>query len=94
VKDRTMRAACLGLLLLFSAAPGCAAPDSESPGFLGNYGGFPWPSLLKTNAEQNPDDSFTRPQFNGSGRFAPGSSKPIGSVTPNSAAADQAPAEE
>jgi hypothetical protein len=84
-----MRAVCLGLLL-FAAVSGCATPESESSGFLGNYGGFPWPSLLRKNAEQNPDDSFTRPQFNGSGRFAPGSSKPIGSVTPNPVAADQA----
>jgi hypothetical protein len=86
-----MRRTCIGLLLIFAATGGCAAPESESPGFLGNYGGFPWPSLIKKNAAQNPDDSYARPEFTGAGRFAQQPAA-VGSITPNQAATSQAPA--
>ncbi|HEX4146707.1 MAG TPA: hypothetical protein VHY91_24630 [Pirellulales bacterium] len=88
-----MRAFRLGLLLLFALVSGCAAPESESVGKFDGYNGFPWPSLLKKNAAQNPDEAYAHPQFNGSGRFAPQSTTPIGTITPNEEAApDQAPA--
>jgi hypothetical protein len=86
-----MRRNCIGLLLVFAATAGCAAPESESAGFLGNYGGFPWPSLIKKNAEQKPDDSYARPEFTGAGRFARQPAA-VGSITPNQAATNQAPA--
>jgi hypothetical protein len=86
-----MRASCLGLLL-FAAVLGCAAPESDSVGRFDGYNGFPWPSLLKKNAAQNPEESYAKPQFNGSGRFAPQSSTPVGTVTPNQDAADSAAA--
>jgi hypothetical protein len=86
-----MRVSCLGLLL-FAAVLGCAAPESDSVGTFDGYNGFPWPSLLKKNAAQNPDESYAKPQFNGSGRFAPQSSTPVGTVTPNPDAPDQAAA--
>jgi hypothetical protein len=59
---------------------------------LGNYGGLPWKSLMKKNADQNSEESFLQPTYNGAGRFARQPSATVGSVTPNQAAADQAPA--
>jgi len=50
---------------------------------MGNYGGFPWPSLLKKNAQRNSDEEFLQPQYNGSGRFSQSSSSSFGTVTPN-----------
>ena len=85
-----MRRICIGLLLVASTTAGCASPESESPGFLGNYGGLPWKSLMKKNADQNNEDSFVVPKFNGSGRFAQQTTPTVGSVTPNEAAVDQA----
>ncbi len=80
-----MRGICVGLVLLVTALPGCASPDSESPGFLGNYGGFPWESLMRKNSSQNSNDTWLQhPEYAPAGRFA----KSTGTTTTNPAAAD------
>ena len=82
-----MRGTCFGMMLLFAAVSGCATPEGEASGFMGNYGGFPWPSLLRKNAAQNDSDTFLQPTYSGSGRFTRPPTAAVGSVTPNQALA-------
>jgi hypothetical protein len=75
MKERTMRAACLGLLLLFASAAGCA--DLDSGGFMENYNGFPWPWLLtKGTPQSRTNASVQNLQFSETGRFTPQQTDP------------------
>ncbi len=47
-KDGIMRRICLGLLVLLAAAPGCLWSDPEVGGWMQNYNGVPWTSLMRT----------------------------------------------
>jgi hypothetical protein len=89
MKDRNMRAPCLGLLLLFATASGCA--DLDSGGFMENYNGFPWPWLMrKAPPQSRTDTTIQNLQYSSAGRFArPADSAGSGSSTQSIAA--QAP---
>ena len=85
-----MRRIGIGLLFAFAAASGCAAPEGESDGFMGNYNGFPWQSLMRKNSNQNSTDTrIQHPEYAPAGRFT----QPIGTTTANTAAADPSTAE-
>ena len=88
-----MRAACLGLLLLFAALSGCAGLDSD--GFGENYNGFPWPSLLKKAPPQSRTNALIQqPQFSETGRFTRQPADSADAPDAKKAAAEDAPAEE
>jgi hypothetical protein len=88
-----MRAACIGLLLLFAAVSGCAGLDSD--GFGENYNGFPWPSLLKKAPPQSrASASVQNLQFSETGRFARQPADSADTPDAKKAAAEDAPAEE
>lgn len=82
-----MRIDQLGLLVLVAAMSGCAAPESDSPGFMGNYNGHPWQSLMSKPAPRNRTNSLIQqPQYAPAQRFATqpaaGSTPPTAEVTP------------
>jgi hypothetical protein len=86
-----MRRICIGLVLLFAAASGCAGLDSG--GYFEDYNGFPFPWLLtKAPPKSRTDALIQKPQFAPSGRFA---RQPAGSTdTSQQAPSEQAAAEE
>jgi hypothetical protein len=98
-----MRAFCLGLVLLFATAAGCA--DLDSGGFMENYNGLPWPWLVRQAPPQSrTDTTIQHPQYAPTGRFTrqsggatntgSGTQTPIGQTPPAQASSGQAPAEE
>jgi hypothetical protein len=90
MKDRNMRAPCLGLLLLFATASGCA--DLDSGGFGENYNGFPWPWLLtKAPPQTRTDTTIQHPQYSSAGRFARQPADSAGSGSSTQSISAQAP---